>query len=110
MGRELRLTLNEANDLPSATADLSQRVGSTPGGAGNGRSGGAGDARQALRGLGCGVLRDLGGLLGGGALEAAGGQLPDCRGAEHRPREGHGHCRGHLVRCGCVCVCGREEK
>jgi hypothetical protein len=104
----IKRTLDESNQLPGAPAQLPQRVPDAPGRAGDGRSRGAGDARQALRRLARRLLGGLGGLLRGGALEAAGGELPEGRGAEHRAREGHGHCRGHCP--GCVLLFGGKEE
>lgn len=101
-------TLDEVDEPPGATTELAQRVPNAPGGAGDSRARGAGDARQALRGLCCRLLGGLGGLLGGGALEAAGGELPEGQVAEHGSREGHGHCRGHLV-CGLWCAKKKKE-
>lgn len=84
------LTLEEANGLAGRATQLADGLG----GAGEGRASGAGDSRQALGSLVCGVLGGSGGLLsggagllGGGALEAAGGELPQDWGAQHRARE-----------------------
>lgn len=70
------LLLDKGDDTAGATADLAEGVGDALGSAGDGGAGRAGDAAQTLRGLGLDVrgllLGGVGGLLGGGRLEAGG--------------------------------------
>lgn len=86
-------TLNKGDETPSSATNLAQRARNALGSAGNGGTSSAGDARQALLCLASGILCSLGGLAGGGALEAAASQAQGRR-AEDGASERHGHCAG----------------
>lgn len=81
------LSLDETDDTTCSSTNLAQSVAQALGVAGNGRAGSAADARQTVLCLGRGVAGSLAGLLGGGALEAAGGKAHS-RGSEHGTGEG----------------------
>lgn len=71
---EGNLLLNEANDLARPSANLAQGAGNTLCRARDGRAGGTGDAREALRSLARGILGGLGGLFRRRGLESGGSE------------------------------------
>lgn len=80
-------TLDETDDTTCSSTNLAQSVAQALGITGNGRASSAADARQTVLCLSSSVAGSLAGLLGGGALEAAGGKAHS-RGSEHGTGEG----------------------